>query len=46
MIKKMFLPLVLALPFAMYAQQKINIIPQPVSVQQSDGAFVIDINTR
>ncbi len=30
---------------AVFAQQKVNIIPQPVSLQVKEGAFILDANT-
>lgn len=44
MSKKWFLLLLLALPFAIRAQQ-ISIIPQPVSMEIKQGNFIIDKHT-
>lgn len=35
----------LAFPFFLTAQQSVNIIPKPVSIQVKDGNFIIDGNT-
>ncbi len=45
MNKKIVLLLVMMFPLFLFAQQKINIIPQPVSLIQSEGNFLIDSNT-
>lgn len=44
-MKRILLSLVIALPLFLTAQQKINIIPQPVSLIQNNGDFIIDNNT-
>ncbi len=44
-MKRILLSLVMALPLFLTAQQKINIIPQPVSLIQNNGDFIIDNNT-
>src|SRR6188768_3904301 len=45
MMKRFFLSLILMLPFVLFAQQAISIIPQPVSLQQNEGNFIIDNST-
>lgn len=45
MIRRVFIYLVLFLPFFIYAQQVINIVPQPVSLQMRDGNFIIDMHS-
>lgn len=42
---KSFLGLLFVAPLFVFSQQKINIIPQPVSLQVKEGAFVIDKHT-
>ncbi len=42
---KSFLSLLLVAPLLLFAQQKINIIPQPVNLQLKEGVFIIDANT-
>ncbi len=44
-MKRVFLSMLSLLPLVIFAQQTINIIPQPVSIQQSEGNFIIDDNT-
>lgn len=44
-MKRILIFLVIVLPLFLTAQQKINIIPQPVSLIQNDGDFIIDNNT-
>jgi hexosaminidase len=43
-MKKLLL-ILMASPFWSIAQQPVSIIPQPVSIQQSKGNFIIDNNT-
>jgi hexosaminidase len=43
--KRLLIILILLLPFFGIAQQKISIIPQPVSLTVEDGHFTIDKNT-
>ncbi|MDQ6609322.1 MAG: beta-N-acetylhexosaminidase, partial [Bacteroidota bacterium] len=45
MLKKRSLLFALLCPFMLMAQQAVNIIPQPVSIEVKDGCFVIDANT-
>jgi hexosaminidase len=45
MNKKLFLLWLLLIPFFGIAQQKVSIIPQPVSLSVQDGYFTIDKNT-
>ncbi|SFG38876.1 glycoside hydrolase family 20 protein [Pontibacter chinhatensis] len=45
MIKKLTLLLAFFFPFLALAQQPVSIIPQPVSVQRSEGHFTIDGHT-
>jgi hexosaminidase len=45
MIKKAAPILFFLLPFLLNAQKELNIIPRPVSLQVSDGSFLIDKNT-
>ena len=42
---KKLLFLLLSLPFAGFAQQTVNIIPQPVSIRQQSRVFVLSANT-
>jgi hexosaminidase len=45
MNKKLLLLWILVIPFFGIAQQKVSIIPQPVSLSVQDGHFTIDKNT-
>ena len=45
MNKKLLYLLILLIPFFGIAQQKVSIIPQPVSLSMQDGHFTIDKNT-
>ncbi len=45
MNKKLWIIFILLMPFLVKAQQKVQIIPQPVSLSVKDGHFIIDRNT-
>ncbi len=45
MLKKIILLFAIAFPFQLFAQQTVNIIPQPVSIKVTEGNFIIDGNT-
>ncbi len=45
MIKKSFFFLIMLCPCFLFAQQSVNIIPQPVSLQMKQGSFIIDNGT-
>ncbi|MCJ8165715.1 family 20 glycosylhydrolase [Pontibacter sp. E15-1] len=45
MTKKITLLLTVFFPFLVLAQEPVSIIPQPVSIQRSEGSFVIDSHT-
>ncbi|MEO8416397.1 MAG: family 20 glycosylhydrolase [Ginsengibacter sp.] len=45
MLNKIILFFAVIFPFLLFAQQTVNLIPQPVSLKVTEGSFIIDGNT-